>query len=93
MTIDYFEKRGVTDILAIVPEFRRTNLKGETPTINPEILQQLYEQNYIMFTPSICYDDGFILDYAKEKDALIVSNDRYRDLIFSEKYTEQTKKK
>jgi hypothetical protein len=46
-----------------------------------------------MFTPSMCYDDGFILEYAKIKDAIIVSNDRYRDLIFTEKYAEQTKRK
>lgn len=46
-----------------------------------------------MFTPSMCYDDGFILEYAKIKDAIIVSNDRYRDLIFAEKYAEQTKRK
>ena len=93
VTIDYFKKRGLTDIVAVVPEFRRHNFKGEFPTKDPEILEALYNQKHIMFTPSMCYDDGFILEFAKAKDAIIVSNDRYRDLIFTEKYAEQTKRK
>jgi len=49
ITVDYFKRRGLTDIVAIVPEFRRTNLKGEFPTKNPEILEELYENKVKKF--------------------------------------------
>ena len=76
-----------------MPQWRRHNFNGEKPTKDPDILEELYKQNHIAFTPNKCYDDGFILDYAKKKNAIIVSNDQYKDLIFSELYAELTKNK
>ena len=89
MAVDYFKQRGHNQIKAFVPQFRLTNLKGEKPTQNPEILEDLFKNNYLVYTPSKSYDDGFILETARIKDAIIVSNDNYNDLIFAEKYTLQ----
>jgi ribonuclease ZC3H12 len=89
MAVDYFKERGHTEIKAFVPQFRSINLNGETPTKNPEILQNLYKSGYLVYTPSKSYDDGFILETARIKDAIIVSNDNYNDLIFAEKYASQ----
>ncbi len=62
-------------------------------TKNPEILEALYKEGILVFTPSRSYDDGFILEAAKIKDAVVVSNDNYRDKIFEEEYKEITAKK
>ena len=90
--IDYFKKRGHDKIVAFVPQFRETNFTGKHSTINPKILEDLFKKGYIEYTPSKSYDDGFILDFAKTKDAIIVSNDNYNDKIFEEKYSQQKQK-
>jgi hypothetical protein len=72
-----------------VPRFRRGQSDVECPTINPEILDDLEKNGYLTYTPSryvnnklICpYDDRFILRAAEHYNAIIVSNDNYRDLM------------
>jgi ribonuclease ZC3H12 len=71
-----------------VPRFRRGTSDHEVPTRNPEILDQLEKNGYLCYTPSryvnnkliIPYDDRFILKAAVHYNAIIVSNDNYRDL-------------
>ena len=81
-----FQKRGHKNIQVIVPEFRQnsTDKNRKHPTLNPEILGQLKEDGFLCYTPSGCYDDGFILQSAERNDAIIVSNDKYRDLRTSQ---------
>ncbi|XP_017070348.1 NEDD4-binding protein 1 [Drosophila eugracilis] len=80
----YFEKMG-HDAKVVVPMFRKNTYKSS----NPEILDKLHKEGKIVFTPcknlpgqmSSSYDDRFILQLAYEKNAAVVSNDNYRDLI------------
>ena len=89
IVIDYFLRRGHKQIKAIVPRFRRGNSDNDCPTRKPELLDELEEKGFITYTPSrfiqnqlICaYDDRFILKTALHFDAVIVSNDLYRDLM------------
>ncbi|XP_001986814.2 uncharacterized protein LOC6559395 isoform X2 [Drosophila grimshawi] len=82
--VEYFQKMG-HDVKAVIPLFRR----NATKSTNPEILDQLHRDGKIVFTPcknlpnqqSISYDDRFILQLAYERNAAVVSNDNYRDLI------------
>ncbi|TDG44398.1 hypothetical protein AWZ03_009201 [Drosophila navojoa] len=82
--VEYFEKMG-HDVKAVIPLFRRNNNKSS----NPALLDQLYKEGKIVFTPcknlpnqqAISYDDRFILQLAYERNAAVVSNDNYRDLI------------
>ncbi|XP_068144870.1 NEDD4-binding protein 1 [Drosophila tropicalis] len=82
--LQYFEKMG-HNVKAVVPLFR----KNPTKSSNPELLDRLYKEGKIVFTPcknlpgqmSSSYDDRFILQIAYEWNAAIVSNDNYRDLI------------
>ncbi|KAL7738676.1 hypothetical protein ACLKA6_006962 [Drosophila palustris] len=82
--VEYFQKRG-HDVKAVIPLFRRNPHKSS----NPALLDQLHKDNKIVFTPcknlpnqqSISYDDRFILQLAYERNAAVVSNDNYRDLI------------
>lgn len=53
------------------------------------ILHELETEDILVWTPSrrvggrriVCHDDRYILKTAADKDAVIVSNDEYRDLI------------
>ena len=89
IVIDYFVNRGHTQIKAMLPRFRRGNSDVECPTFMPELLDDLEQKGYITYTPSrfvkgrliIPYDDRFILTAAHFHNAIIVSNDNYRDLL------------
>lgn len=88
IVVDFFLNRGHKQIVALVPRFRRGNYDHDCPTVNPEILDELEERSYLAYTPSrvvdrrliLPYDDRFILKTALHYDAIIVSNDNYRDL-------------
>lgn len=72
-----------------MPRFRRGTSDKDCPTKDPEILDQLEENGYLTLTPSrkidnkliVPYDDRFILTAAQHYNAIIVSNDNYRDLM------------
>lgn len=57
--------------------------------LDQEILSRLENEKILYFTPSrnvagrfvSCYDDRYILNYAVKNEAVIVSNDNFRDLI------------
>ena len=42
LVIDYFLKRGHTEVKAMLPRFRRGTADKDCPTMNPEILDDLY---------------------------------------------------
>ena len=73
----------------MLPRFRRGNSDYECPTTCPELLDELEQKGYITYTPSryvqnkliVPYDDRFILNAAHFHNAIIVSNDNYRDLL------------
>jgi ribonuclease ZC3H12 len=76
--------------MVLVPLFRQRSqvFSSEFRTINPEILDELEEKGYLTFTQSsviegrriLPYDDRFILKTVVHNNAVIVSNDNYRDL-------------
>ena len=74
---------------SFVPRFR----DNHENTKNPEILKKLEKERILVFTPSISYDDGFILEAAKLKNAVIVFNDKYDDEIFQKDFKEIIKNK
>lgn len=56
---------------------------------NQDLLEQLDSEGKIVFSPCknlpngksvTSYDDRFILDFAADCDAAVISNDNYRDL-------------
>ncbi|EER14760.1 hypothetical protein Pmar_PMAR015292 [Perkinsus marinus ATCC 50983] len=51
------------------------------PVDNIGILLKLQTQGRLALTPSKDYDDSYCLQYAHRKDAVIVSNDMYRDWV------------
>lgn len=89
LVVDYFLNRGHVNIKVMIPRFRRGSADLKFPTLNPEILDELEKHGYLTYTPSryvqnklVCpYDDRFILKAALYHNAIIVSNDNYRDLM------------
>lgn len=89
IAVDFFINRGHNRIKVMLPRFRRGNSDVNYPTVQPEILDYLEKNSFITYTPSryinneliVPYDDRFILKAAAHYDAIIVSNDNYRDLM------------
>jgi len=81
MVVNWFQERGHEQVVAFLPQFR---VREAFDTLN-----KMETEGTVIFTPSrnigtgkrICsYDDRFILDFAVEKNAIVVSRDNYRDL-------------
>ena len=86
--VDYFKKRGHKDVIAFVPQFRQKRTQSD----KPEILERLNQEGILKFTPCKqidgraynSYDDRFIVQCAALKNAVIISNDNYRDLALED---------
>ena len=79
------DKLGVDlKVRIVLPAFRKypEGTNGRPPTLDFEILTALLE--ITVFTPPRQYDDIFIVNLAKESNALILSNDKYEDKQFME---------
>ncbi|XP_018421140.1 PREDICTED: probable ribonuclease ZC3H12D [Nanorana parkeri] len=88
IAVDWFRKRGHDYIKVFVPSWRKEQPRTDSPTSDRHILDDLEKKMILVYTPSrningkriVCYDDRYIVKLAYEKDAIIVSNDNYRDL-------------
>ena len=89
LCVEFFKRRGHTDITVFVPLWRKQELRPESPIAEREILDELSRQNVLKFTPSrksgnrliVCYDDKYTVELADRNGGIIVSNDGFRDLI------------
>lgn len=72
LAVDYFLNRGHTEITVFVPKFRKFhNPKSNFPTKDPEILENLYKKQYVVYTPSRrvsgkciqSYDDRWVITF------------------------------
>ena len=85
LVVRYFEQRGHNRIIAFVPEFR----KKFSQSNDQSLLERLEKEQRVSFTPSRTvdrvhinsYDDTYILDYAAQHGAIVVTRDQYRDLF------------
>ena len=44
-------------------------------------MEHLHKARFLMYTPNTSCDDSFILEYAAMHGAVVVSRDKYRDLV------------
>ena len=88
LCVEYFLKRGHTDITVFVPMWRSEEPLPESQISDQKILSDLARQNILKFTPSrrsgnrniVCYDDNFIVGLADKNEGIVVSNDNFNDL-------------
>ncbi|XP_021365824.1 NEDD4-binding protein 1-like isoform X2 [Mizuhopecten yessoensis] len=87
--IEHFLKRGHKQVTAFVPEWRKYRPRIENSISDQNLLTELKEEGYLVFTPSrrvngkliSAYDDRFVLELAEREEGVVVSNDQYRDLM------------
>ena len=87
--MDFFQKRGHREVVALVPAWRKEHNKPDNRIRDQYILGELEKAGSLGYTPSrkvdkrriTPYDDVFIVQSAHEKGGVIVSNDNYRDIM------------
>uniref|UniRef100_A0AC35TRU4 C3H1-type domain-containing protein n=1 Tax=Rhabditophanes sp. KR3021 TaxID=114890 RepID=A0AC35TRU4_9BILA len=87
--VNFFTSRGHTEIFVFIPNYRRELPRSDSPITDQHILFELENKGFLTFTPSrrmngrriVCHDDRYILNTALDRQAIIVSNDEYRDLV------------
>ncbi|KAI6181984.1 C3H1-type domain-containing protein [Aphelenchoides fujianensis] len=87
--VDFFVRRGHSEIFVFVPKFYQETPRPDTPIADQHLLFELENEGRLIWTPSrrvngrriVCHDDRYILSTAYEKNAVIVSNDEFRDCL------------
>jgi hypothetical protein len=94
IVMDYFVRNGHR-VLAFLPEYLfRESITSSKKRVVPddiEYLKKLHSEGLIVQTPSQDYDDSYCIQYCRQNNAFIVTNDLFRDYL--EKFTDPTKKK
>lgn len=84
IVIEYFTSNG-HQVLSFLPEYlfkvREDIKKKNVVPDDIEYLNKLYGQKLVVQTPADAYDDSFCIQYCKEKNAFIVTNDMFRDYV------------
>ena len=81
IAVDYFTELGHRDIVVVVPRKRKSPKEDlEIPNMNPEILEDLEKKDQVVYVSNKVYDDETILELAIRKNAVVISNDQFRDL-------------
>ena len=75
-----------------MPRFRRSSKEYlEFRNKDPEILDQLHKKGQLTYVSNKVYDDEVILELAIRKNAVVISNDRYRDLNLNPRFADYLK--
>jgi hypothetical protein len=72
-------------VKVILPSYRhfKQNESKHPPTDDYETITELYLKDIISFTPAGQHDDTFILKFAMDLNALILSNDKFLEKKFT----------
>jgi hypothetical protein len=81
IAVDHFLELGHTNVVAMVPQYRSRVSNHKFPTLEPELLEKMQKSDNLVYTPDQSYDDRFIVKAAVRYKGLIVSNDKYFDLM------------
>ena len=95
---EYFTKRG-HECNIILTEKVKVDLRKQGRFDDLKLLENYHKSNIVWFTPTRgtdqkawqCYDDLFTWKYATEVKAIVVSNDKYKDLLIDPRNEEDMK--
>jgi len=84
IVLEYFLKRGHQKVVTFMPQEKSS---GRSPS-DRQRMEKMVEEGHLVYTASrrvnnqtiSCYDDTYILDYAAQHGAVVVTRDNYRDL-------------
>lgn len=92
LALEYYRARGVYAV-ALLPQNKVDNSLGYSALAdNVSLLKGLHEQKRVFFTPAGASDDNFIIAYAMNAQADLVSNDRFRHELGRQRGTEAAKR-
>jgi hypothetical protein len=84
IVMDFFKRSG-HEVLSFLPEYLFNKASpGKKYRVVPDdidFLKSLYADHQVIQTPAQDYDDSYCIQYAKQKNAFIVTNDMYRDYL------------
>lgn len=88
IVMDYFTVNG-HKVLSFLPEYlfrskdgnQNLGKKKRVVPDNIEYLVKLFNQQLVVQTPPQDYDDSYCIQYAKQTNAFIVTNDLFRDYL------------
>lgn len=76
LAYEYFRERG-NQVAIFLPKKKLTFADPE----DREILLALEQTQILFLVQNVAYDDKFVIDYAVLHEGVILSNDRYRDVL------------
>lgn len=81
IALDFYQERGFHAV-AIVPRHRIETRGQNDRNVADDVplLLSLRKSGRVFFSPESCHDDYFILQYAIEHEAFVISNDRFREM-------------
>jgi len=79
LAYEYFRERG-HQVAMFLPKKHWTYAKDQE---DKKILTALEQAEVLFFVQNKAYDDKMIIDYADKKKGIILSNDRYRDVLMT----------
>jgi len=97
IVMDYFRRNG-HQVLSFLPEYLFSSKDGNQNVTkkkrvvpdDTDYLKKLYTEGLVVQTPPQDYDDSYCIQYAKQNNAYIVTNDLFRD--YFENITDQRKR-
>ena len=57
------------------------NVRASKVPDDVHLLKQLFNHGIIVSTPAQDYDDSYTINYARQRNGYVISNDMYRDQI------------
>ena len=84
ITVEFFLRRGHQKVVAFLPQDK---CRGRSPE-DKKLMDDMEEKGHLVYTPCrrfdnktiSSYDDTFVLDYAAQHGAVVVTRDNFRDL-------------
>jgi len=77
LAYEYFRERG-NQVAIFLPKKKLTFAKTDE---DRAILLALEQTQILFLVQNVAYDDKFVIDYAARHEGVILSNDRYRDVL------------
>ncbi|KAG8178247.1 hypothetical protein JTE90_000348, partial [Oedothorax gibbosus] len=98
ISVDFFLRRGHTEVTAFIPKYRKHQLYGKIPTTNANFLEDLEKTGHIAYAPSrkvdgktlSCYNDRFVVQLATQTGGIIVSNSNFKDIVLESEAFKKT---
>jgi len=78
IVIEYWREKG-HQVIAFLPQYFMKNRNPEKLADDTSLLQFYVDNGLLILTPPQDKDDSYVIKYAQDHNAFIITNDMYRD--------------